>query len=152
MLVNQLKSKTTGFNRFNNLGIVYALYICMKKEYQKIAIPKFRNRISPVFDMSCILVVISNGDITTSEIVEFNVDSFRDRIDFLKNLGIDLILCSGISEEFASMLKNDGIEVVDGYRGNPENQVRRFLTGRGPGENCGRGHNRKDKKNCIYKN
>jgi predicted Fe-Mo cluster-binding NifX family protein len=125
----------------------------MNKTYKKIAIPKFRNRISPVFDMSGILVVITDNEILKSELIEFNVDSFEDRIIFLKNLEIELILCSGISEEFAYMLRNEGIEVVDGYTGNPQNQAQRFLYGRGPGGNRRRGNKRGFKKNCdIYDN
>lgn len=112
----------------------------------KIAIPVFRDRISPVFDWAARIVVIEMEgprEIRREEL-GFEVSSPAARVDRLVDLKIDLLLCGGISATLFALLQARGLRVVPWVAGQIEEVLVAYVAGRIPGESfampgcCGR--------------
>ena len=69
---------------------------------------------------------------TKGRIVAHASDSGNgDAVPFiLKNEGVKVLLCGGIKEKIKSGLKNCGIEVVDGQKGNVDSLIKAYLLGK----------------------
>jgi predicted Fe-Mo cluster-binding NifX family protein len=92
----------------------------------RIAIPVFKSRVSPVLD-SCarlLLVDLDQGqEITRSEIL-FEGLSEIDRLKILKRSGVSTVICGGISDGFYKMISNAEIALIIGIAG----EVNQVLT------------------------
>ena len=79
----------------------------------RIAIPVCDDWIAPVFDSATRLMVVDIGPDRRSE--QSELPSFvrppKQRADELASLGIDLLLCDGISDTLARFVKERGIEI-----------------------------------------
>jgi len=102
----------------------------------KVAIPVFQNRVSPVFDWSTRLFVISTDEDQELSREEVNLasDPPASRIDHLAGLSIDLLLCGGISSPLFALVESRGIQVIPWIAGEVDDVVRAFLKGQIPGE------------------
>lgn len=85
----------------------------------RVAIPIFQRRVSPVID-SCAHLLIVDID-RPLELERNNVFlgdmSLAERCKVLKNLNVDIVICGGISETFAKMLKSINIRLINGIAG-----------------------------------
>ncbi|MGA1867371.1 MAG: NifB/NifX family molybdenum-iron cluster-binding protein [bacterium] len=89
----------------------------------RIGIPIYHSRVSPVFDFSHRLV-IAEGDKegmkkSRKEIILSGLE-FHERAKTLKEAGIEIIICAGISGMLMKELFSLGIEVLSGIVGDVE--------------------------------
>lgn len=102
----------------------------------KIAIPIFQGRVSPVFDWSTRLLVI---EFDKTEVVDRVENSLTDsspvaRADFLEAMGVEVLLCGGVSANMQYLFKNRRIQVVPWIAGDVDEVIVAFLKGDIPGE------------------
>jgi predicted Fe-Mo cluster-binding NifX family protein len=98
----------------------------------KIAIPIFQSRVSPVFDWSRRLMVIEmdqTGEIHREE-RSLEGATHRDRMDRLVEMGVDVLLCGGISAPMLSLVKANNIRVIPWVAGDVDEVLGVFLEGR----------------------
>ncbi len=108
----------------------------------RVAIPIFRSRVSPVFDLCTRLLVIDfeqNREIRRMEIC-LDWLSLTERVAILQKLCVQTVICGGISEVFHNMLKNADIlliygiaeevdQVVDAYKSGQLHNPRFYMPG-----------------------
>jgi predicted Fe-Mo cluster-binding NifX family protein len=112
----------------------------------KIALSTFNGRVSPVFDWSTLLVVIDSSEGREVRRQEHSLEgtSPKARVDRLVALGIDTLICGGISRFMLAMLEARSIKVIPWIAGEVEQVITAFLEDRIPGEGffmpgcCGR--------------
>lgn len=97
----------------------------------KVAVPVFEGGISPVFDWAqCLLVVDHSGENEETRREESLVDlapSFRP--GRLVQLGVETLLCGGVSAPVAAMLESQGIRVMPGISGDVDAVLEAFFAG-----------------------
>ena len=98
----------------------------------KIALPVWQDRISPVFDVAgqLLLVELTDGQETARDeqmLAEATTDA---RIRRLVEMGVETLICAGISQALEIALADHGIRVVAGVCGNIEEVLAAFLAGR----------------------
>jgi predicted Fe-Mo cluster-binding NifX family protein len=97
----------------------------------KVAIPIFQNRVSPVLD-SCahmLIVDIHGCTVIQRENVFLGDISLMERCRIIKNLGVGVVICGGVSETFAKMLKSFKPRLIHGISGDVEQVIAAFLKG-----------------------
>ena len=116
----------------------------------RVAIPIFRMKVSPVFD-SCTRVLLV--DIEKDREVdrkEFYLDalSLNERLTILHKSGVDVVICSGISEVMEKLVVGKKIELISNITGEIESVLKAYLTGElsrekfhGPGVHGSSNHN-----------
>ncbi len=85
----------------------------------RVAIPTFKNRVSPVID-SCthmLIVDIARSVEMERENVFLGDMSLAERFSIVKQLDVRVVICGGISEAFATMLKSFDVQLIDGIVG-----------------------------------
>ncbi len=98
----------------------------------RVAIPRFRSRISPVFDTCTRVLLIdleNNREVGRQEIY-LNGMSMSERVTVLKNTNIQTIICCGIREVLYNMLINAEISLISGIAGEVEEVLDAFLSDR----------------------
>ena len=100
-------------------GMNYALSVT---RIMKVAIPIWDGRVSPVMDTAGILLVVEvvDGCEISRETVFIPQGNISNRVNFLKDLNIDTLICGAISQQFEQMLFASGIESYPWYRGDVE--------------------------------
>ena len=98
----------------------------------KIAIPHCRNRISPVFDASRNLTLITVKDKKETERTQLVLSScdFWLRAKTLSCCGVGIVICGAISLSLETVLLSTGIQVIGCVCGGLEDVTRAFLSGR----------------------
>jgi predicted Fe-Mo cluster-binding NifX family protein len=114
----------------------------------KIAVPLFQNRISPRFDCAetFLLAIAEKGEIVDRVKIPAAEWIPGKRVDKLKHLGVDTLICGGIDEISARGLIFDGISSFSWVTGDVEDALKTLLRGElasgimvGPGGRlCGR--------------
>jgi len=97
----------------------------------RIAIPVFNSRVSPVFDVAQRLLVIDAvGGVETAR-TEENLSGLYlpDRARRLMELGVDVLICGGISMPMANMIHAQGIRIIPYVAGDVEEVLAAFLAG-----------------------
>jgi predicted Fe-Mo cluster-binding NifX family protein len=98
----------------------------------RIAIPIFKSRVSPVFDTCTRLLLIDfeNNRLITRK--EFDLDNFslRERLRILANNDVTVIICGGISNVFHAILSNSNIRLISGICGNVDEVIKAHIDGR----------------------
>jgi predicted Fe-Mo cluster-binding NifX family protein len=91
------------------VGKLLALKVIMK-----IAIPEFNGRVSPTLDFCrhLLLVDICGDELSEMITLDFSEMESSRRVLFLKKLGVDTLLCGGISRSLAEDIRGSGIKVV----------------------------------------
>ena len=129
----------------------------------KVAIPIWDERVSPVMDTACrVLVAEIDGDREISRtIVDIPQADIHHRAGFLSRLGIDVLICGAISQQFEQIIAASGIETHPWYCGYGNEIVAAYSNGtlengsflspgcrrrrcRGRGRGRGRGRSRAD--------
>lgn len=97
----------------------------------KIAVPVFRGRISPVFDWATrLLVVETDSDCETCrEVRTLQEAQLAARAIRLAEMGVDVLLCGGISGSMRSLVEIRGVRVVPWIAGEVEEVLKAFLAG-----------------------
>ena len=95
----------------------------------RIAIPVFKSRISPVFD-SCSRVLLvdleQNREIKRAEIT-FEDLSVLERLRMLSRLGVTNVICAGISQSFHDKLTAAKISPITGIVGEVDEVLSAFM-------------------------
>lgn len=98
----------------------------------KIAIPTFQNRVSPVLD-SCnhiLLVDIVDNAEQDRETVFMGACTLADRCSTLVKMGISIVICGGVSETLANMIKGSDILLINGIAGDIDDVITAYLENR----------------------
>ncbi len=111
-------------------GTCIALYNSM--EMKKIAIPVYRERVAPLFDVAGTFLIadIRDGEVNDIRIMEHSLANERQKISFLKSSGINLVICSAISRQQAVMLLNNEIDIIPGVIGETGEILIAFCNGK----------------------
>ena len=114
--------------------------------FMKIGIPTFGPRVSPRFDSApCLLLfTVENGKvIERGEAHLIHLDPWQ-RLDRLRELGIQALICGGIDGHSAQVLQAHQIQVIAWVAGEAEEAMECFLRGKlTPGLNICPGYGRK---------
>jgi predicted Fe-Mo cluster-binding NifX family protein len=95
---------------------------------EKIAIPVYNNRISPLFDVAgkIILVEIVDKKIIGMLHLDINENPEVSRFNQLFELGIKTIICSSISRKFANYITSKDIILIPGVYGDIEEVIEAY--------------------------
>lgn len=88
----------------------------------KIAIALFENKVSPRFDLSPRLWLITeeNGKVAHQEMISMDRLSLPQRIETLTSNGVNKLICGGIHDFSLERLENRGIDVFHNVIGEAE--------------------------------
>jgi predicted Fe-Mo cluster-binding NifX family protein len=105
----------------------------------KIAIPLFGNKVSPRFDLSPELWIITenNGEVVHQEKFSMEGLNIPQRIEKLTSNGVNKLICGGIHDFSLHQLRNIGIDVFYNVIGEAGAALTIFLKGQlQPGSRC----------------
>jgi len=97
-----------------------------------IAIPIFGSRISNRLDSSenVLLVAIEDGAIKKRESYYWALANPLEKIDMLRQFGVDVLICDGITEFCSNQLANNPIQVIPWVSGETEEVLAHYLEGK----------------------
>lgn len=97
----------------------------------KIAIPNFGPRVSPRYDCatSLLLYTVEGAKVVGREEIALHPSAPWQRVDQLRDLGVQAVICGGIDGHSAGILKAHQIRVVSWVAGEAEGALRAFLRG-----------------------
>lgn len=97
----------------------------------RVAIPIWRNRISPVFDTAQRLAVYETVDSSAGAMEEVTLFPMpRMRVNQLAQAGVETLICGAISRPLATMLSAAGIRVIPFVTGEADEILKAFAEGR----------------------
>jgi len=98
----------------------------------KIAIPLFEKRISPYFDYAPAVLIarIENGAVVERLEAPLVGHDARQRIEYVKNCDIDLLICGGITNQAHAQIETAGIKIIPWVSGEAEKALELYLKGR----------------------
>jgi predicted Fe-Mo cluster-binding NifX family protein len=98
----------------------------------KIAIPHWQNRISPVFDASkhLSLITVQDGKETAIKQLFLSSCDYWCRAKTLSHCGVRIVICGAISHSLETVLLSAGIQVIGFVCGQVEDVTQAFLHGR----------------------
>jgi predicted Fe-Mo cluster-binding NifX family protein len=95
----------------------------------RIAIPIFKNKVSPVFD-SCTRVFLvdieENREVDRKEIY-LDALALTERVTILLKSGVETVICGGISDVMESMLMGVKIDLVSDITGEIDHVLKAYL-------------------------
>ena len=97
----------------------------------KIAIPHWQNRISPVFDASkhLLLITVHAGKENDRKQLMLSSYDFWLRTKTLSHYGVGIVICGAISHSLETVLLSAGIRVIGFVCGRVEDVTQAFLYG-----------------------
>jgi predicted Fe-Mo cluster-binding NifX family protein len=97
----------------------------------KIGIPVWEDKISPVMDTACRLLVVEvDGKREASRFETYlDVRGVTNRCFRIQGLGLDTLICGAISRPFSRSLVASGIKIIQGISGHPEDVLDAYLHG-----------------------
>ncbi|MBN1863535.1 MAG: NifB/NifX family molybdenum-iron cluster-binding protein [Victivallales bacterium] len=124
----------------------------------KVAIPVWQERVSPVFDASRSLRLISldnEGREFERQMVDVQVVYSSQRVTLLMDLEADVLICGAISAPLASMIASTGIQLIPFVAGEVEAVLAAFRRGELPSPaymmpGCS-GYRRRYRRGCNWK-
>lgn len=95
----------------------------------KVALTVWKGRISPLFDSTQMLLVaeVNGKKIASTHLESFDCDSPITRAARLIELGISLLICGGISSDFAIPIEAQGIPIIAFATGTAEEVLEDYL-------------------------
>jgi predicted Fe-Mo cluster-binding NifX family protein len=98
----------------------------------KLAIPIWQGRISPVFDVArqLLLVELADGREIAREEQVVQESSPDQRAKKLAELGVETLICGGISQSLEATLTDNGVRVIARICGGVEDVLAAFLSKR----------------------
>lgn len=103
----------------------------------RIAIPVFKSRVSPVFDSCTRLLLVDldqNQEIARTEILMEGLSEI-ERLNVLKKATVCKVICGGISDGFYKLISRAQISVITGIAGEVNQVMSAFRSNR-LGEPC----------------
>ena len=96
----------------------------------KLGIPVFQERVSPVLDTATRLLMITYEQHREIERSEIFLDEFSltERVSILRQLGITVLICGGITDTLYHMLKSAKIRLITGIAGSADQVLDAFLS------------------------
>ena len=96
----------------------------------QVALTVWEGRISPLFDATRMLLVadIKDRRITARHFEPLDCDSAFSRADRLTDLGVDVLICGGISATFANPIEAKGIKLIPFSSGDVEEVLHAYMT------------------------
>ena len=104
---------------------------------ERIAIPIFESRVSPVLDTCARMLIVDfdgNSERQRSEVFLERM-SINERSEVLKRWGIKKIICAGVSDLMCRLLENREIEILKGIAGEVEKIIHAYCCGN-LGDDC----------------
>ena len=97
----------------------------------KVAIPIWNERVSPVMDTACRLLVVEivGGQEISRTIVDIPQADIHHRATFLSGLGIDVLICGAISQQFEQIIAASGIKMHPWYCGRGNEIIAAYSNG-----------------------
>jgi predicted Fe-Mo cluster-binding NifX family protein len=97
----------------------------------QVALTVWQGRISPLFDSTRKLLValIENNRILATHQEPFDCDCPASRAAKLEDLGVSVLICGGISDDFARFIEAQGIQIIPFAAGTVEQVLEAYLTG-----------------------
>ena len=97
-----------------------------------LAVPVHQNRLSPLFDVASRIRIVELGDSERADRGSLLLEGMNEvqRVTLLKRVGVQCLLCAGISGSCSSLLRSAGIQVVDGVVGDVEDVMDAHQGGR----------------------
>ena len=94
----------------------------------KVAVPVFHSRISPVFDVAhlCLLVELRDGTEADRQQLVLRGKIPHERVDELRKQGVNLLICGGITGVTRVLAENAGVRVLSGVAGDVEKVLEAF--------------------------
>ncbi len=118
----------------------------------KVAIPLFNGRVAPALDWAgrIVLAEVREAAVTGQVEMQLEGDAAAARAAFLVGVGVDVLICGGVSAPLAAMLDARGVHVLSGVSGEVTEVLGAFLRGQLEGPRwampgwgrCGRGRRR----------
>jgi predicted Fe-Mo cluster-binding NifX family protein len=98
----------------------------------QIALTVWKGRISPLFDVTRMLLVadVEKKQITVKHYVPMECDSPAARASKLGDLGINFLICGGISDSYAKLIEAKGIHIIPFTSGAIDEVLVDFLEGK----------------------
>ena len=95
------------------------------------------------------IYTIENGEILNSEVIDTNGTGHEALALFLKDLGVDVVICGGIGDGAISALNNAGIEIISGISGEADEAARKLALDNleSQGGHCDH-HDHEDEEGC----
>ena len=102
------------------------------EEGVRIAIPVWKERVSPVFDVAKHLLVVDIEDSTevARSLKTLTDDQLTDRAQYVADLGVEILICGAISRSLELILEARAVGVIPHVCGATEAILRAFLCGR----------------------
>ena len=130
---------------------------------KQLAIPVFQERIAPVFDMARNLHIIEvySQDYRFLKLEDGSSISRALRVLWLKELGIDVLICGGISRWLARSVETHGITMIPWIAGDVDQVIQAYMNGdlvnpffrmpgcKGPGRHRNHGQRRSSGRGCC---
>ena len=97
----------------------------------KVAIPIFGPRVSPRFDCasSLLLLTLENGEVIDRREISLTPLGLGQRVERLRELNIETLICGGIDGQSAQVLKAHQIQVTAWVAGETEEAMKYYLRG-----------------------
>lgn len=97
----------------------------------KVAIPLFNSRVSPRFDFASRLLIAKIDNKKVIDRREYSLANLNPirRSALLSELGVNVLLCGGISDFSVRLLIGNGIEVIPMVTGEVEGVLNLFING-----------------------
>ena len=130
----------------SSCGMDYAVVLVMKI---KVAIPLWKNRISPVLETASILLIseIEDNVESSRHIVSIPSSNYQNRVKYFQGKDIDVLICGALSNETEMLLSVTGIELIPWIGGEVDDVISAYSQGEIISNNfllpgCKRGHRR----------
>jgi predicted Fe-Mo cluster-binding NifX family protein len=101
----------------------------VEAKVMRVAVPVWGERVSPVFDTAGVYLVVDFEDRreASRRLLEMGGDPLSNRLEMLKNIKPEVLLCGAISRPLFDMLVSSGIEVIPFLSGSVEDVLTAFL-------------------------
>ena len=95
----------------------------------KVAVTVWENRISPLFDATRTLLIadVHNHVVTEKHLVSFDCISPFSRAATLEELGVDTLICGGVSDFFANLIEARNIRIIPFVAGRVDEVIDAYL-------------------------
>ena len=80
----------------------------------KVALTVWENRISPLFDAACMLLIadVKKGRVSERRFEAIKCESPYLKIGILNDVGANILVCGGISDFYANIIEARGIKII----------------------------------------